>query len=240
MSSENDACIPLEADKSHLSLEAARDETHRKLFGQTIWSDVDAIFDSLPQPPRREAPEHEHEAYDQRRISAWSTSWTHVKRTEGLLIGALARGEFQAIVFEATTITVVPMSAWRRESCPPRPFAQPLRASPISPLARFNGRTLYVRTGQFRCWLRTLDAKRTRKVPSPRGRPPLYDWKTFGEEVASVLKARGVPSSKSRGPKWNKRAHLEEHMLSWCLENWGREPARSTMAPHLDAQLARF
>jgi hypothetical protein len=51
--------IPIEADKAYLSLEVARDEVHRKLVGRTVWSDVDAHFDVLPEPPHRQASEHD-------------------------------------------------------------------------------------------------------------------------------------------------------------------------------------
>lgn len=234
--------IPLKADKSYLSLDAARDEAHRKLFGQTIWSDVDAVFDALPKPPPEQAPEHEQETYDRLRIAAWSTSWARARHTERLIVGALAGGELETVVFDAPSrsLALVPTSGWRREYCPPRPLGRPFRASPVSPLAKFNGRTLFLRRAQFRRWLRTLDADRSRKGGRRRGRPPLYDWPRFREELASVLEARGVPGPASGRTKWKTRSDLEAYMLSWCMEEWGREPARSTMAPHIDKAISEF
>lgn len=52
---------------------------------------------------------------------------------------------------------------------------------------------LYIATGS---WIETRNIKTTRKEqiePRKRGRPPLYDWSPFGDEVLRLLNLRGPP-----------------------------------------------
>jgi hypothetical protein len=157
------------------------------------------------------------------------------KRTEGLLLEALTAGELHAFWFDAATrsASMVPTSAWRAAHRPSRRFAQPFRASPASSPTTLNGRTLYVRAATFRRWLSRLGSNKPRNVPRKLGRPPSYDWKAFSQQLTSLLNARGLPASTSRYPKWKNGSDLERVMLEWWDENYGKDPARSTMAPHI-------
>jgi hypothetical protein len=67
--------------------------------------------------------------------------------------------------------------------------------------------------------------------PKTKGRRPRYDWKTFDEVALAKLDEEGA-FDPSVDTGWNKAA-LERHMAAWCQNNWGEEPAESTIRSRL-------
>jgi hypothetical protein len=69
-------------------------------------------------------------------------------------------------------------------------------------------------------------------VPKHKGgRPPEYDWESFGRAAESWVTENGFPKRK---------ATLEKFMKYWCQANWGEEPADSLVRKHVSSILMRL
>jgi hypothetical protein len=55
-----------------------------------------------------------------------------------------------------------------------------------------------------------------------RGRRPRYPWPDFMAELVAELNRRSI-----LGPAIANQAEIERHMLDWCTNKWGAEPAVS-------------
>lgn len=53
-----------------------------------------------------------------------------------------------------------------------------------------------------------------------RGARPRYDWDAFWAEACRYVHFEGLPE---------KQADLEIYMKTWCLHEWGQEPATSSV-----------
>ncbi len=95
-------------------------------------------------------------------------------------------------------------------------------------------RTPFVMFTDVRVWDRnTWQKRKTQTAPGdmvsaeqkkPVGRPEKFEWDEFWSEVALKAEFEGLPET---------QAKLQDDMLAWCLQTWGREPAESTVKNRL-------
>lgn len=64
------------------------------------------------------------------------------------------------------------------------------------------------------------DSSNTDPVKKSGGRKPQYDWEAFYVEIAVKADLDSLPET---------QAELEKAMASWCLDNWEKRPAESTI-----------
>jgi hypothetical protein len=73
-------------------------------------------------------------------------------------------------------------------------------------------------------------AGKARAEKSPRkrlGRPPDFDWDAVREEAVRIRKCKG--DFDKRKPGWDCKARLEEHLMTFCLNKFGKEPVHSML-----------
>jgi hypothetical protein len=65
---------------------------------------------------------------------------------------------------------------------------------------------------------------------SPRsrmGRPPDFDWDAVRNEAVSILNCKG--EFDKRKPGWTCKARLEDHLMKFCFDEFGKEPVHSML-----------
>jgi hypothetical protein len=63
-----------------------------------------------------------------------------------------------------------------------------------------------------------------------RGRPPKFDWSTIMGKAEELMDYHGDFSS---ADDWNARARLEEHLMTFCQEEWQEQPSPTQLRHHL-------
>lgn len=103
--------------------------------------------------------------------------------------------------------------------------------------------TVYVRGDNAISWLSSQgiteddpffpDCLRSQRKAPPHRRTR-YDWPAFEKEAVSRLHDEGAFSGEWR------QARLEDQMLRWCQENWGKEPSLRIVRDRVKAAFRRF
>jgi hypothetical protein len=100
------------------------------------------------------------------------------------------------------------------------------------------GRAVLIDEARFEAWLsdsNVLEVLRTSECAEApvaelperprRGPKKQYDWVSFRRELVSIANTgKGLPEI---------QADLVRHMLQWCENEWGREPAESMVKLHI-------
>jgi hypothetical protein len=72
----------------------------------------------------------------------------------------------------------------------------------------------------FRVFPRSITSGVTIETASKGGRPPKYRWDDFFAEIIVRADLDGLPQT---------QAELIAQMATWCIENWGDQPAESVL-----------
>jgi hypothetical protein len=59
------------------------------------------------------------------------------------------------------------------------------------------------------------------------GRPPDFDWDAVRNEAVSILNCKG--EFDKRKPGWTCKARLEDHLMKFCFDEFGKEPVHSML-----------
>lgn len=97
---------------------------------------------------------------------------------------------------------------------------------------------LIEQSGLERAYCGTKTLSEHPRNSSKRGRRPEFDWASIRAYAMNMLDYHGLPSADD--PAWNNQARLEERIAEFCLEKFRREPAKSTLRPHLQTWLTDF
>lgn len=110
------------------------------------------------------------------------------------------------------------------------------------------GWRIEVNQRDFDAWIGEFGARASNSAPhstasSPvgthrKGRTPIYDWAAFDAKLYELLDNHGLPSLDDK--EWKDQATVERAMAEWCNNEWGDEPAESTLRNRVRSGLARF